>query len=226
MNLGNIQNSFDPTPITAQSPSLSEFLNLLEPYDDTSPSAPTDRGTCSESCYLPVYSTTSKLLSLWTEQKDAPLESIIGLLDEATIHAAKYLACLNCDPGCARLVNLAMLHQRQMDRLCEIVKRPEAYIKEDATRLRLGAYQTSRSDDAMLKRMLLLRITRDPASYMADFQAKARGFEERFVQGTLVLEEAGRLTLRWLLDIAGNLTKRLRCIQFKLEREDWGLDIL
>ena len=90
----------------------------------------------------------------------------------------------------------------------------------------LGSYQPSTEDDLVLKRIMLLGVTRRVRASVNAFRERANGFEERHAAGILELAEAGRLNLVWILGIAANLTRRLDEVRSALENEDWGGDIV
>lgn len=90
----------------------------------------------------------------------------------------------------------------------------------------LGNYQPSGEDDLVLKRIMLLGVTRKVRASVDAFRERAKGFDERHAAGILELAEAGRLNLVWILGIAANLTRRLDALRSMLEKEDWGEDIV
>ncbi|CAG9988329.1 unnamed protein product [Clonostachys byssicola] len=208
------------------SPSLSDFLDSIEPPSPPPSTSVADRGKCAESCFLPVHKMTSELMGIETDSSRNSLENLLKMLDQSIIYAGKYLACPNCDPGCPRIMNLSFLHQRQVTLLINITKDPAAFIHEQAPRVSLGEYQVSREDDIALKRMLLLRVARDLLKSVNECHDRSMEFERRFKEGTLDLGDIGKLNLRWLLDIAANLTRRLNCVKSQLENNEWGLYIL
>ncbi|CAH0052089.1 unnamed protein product [Clonostachys solani] len=223
----NLDQTFSSNHLDYQlrnSPSLSDFLDSIESPGPPPSTNVADRGKCVESCFLPVHKITSELVGIEADSSRNSLENLLRMLDQSIIYAGKYLACLNCDPGCPRIMNLSFLHQRQVTLLSNIAKDPAAFIHEQAPRVTLGEYQASREDDATLKRMLLLRVARDILKSVNECNDRSREFEKSFKEGTLDLGDIGKLNLRWLLDIAENLTKRLNCIRSLLENNQWALD--
>jgi hypothetical protein len=148
----------------------------------------------------------------------------LQLLDEAVVNAAKYMACLDCDAGCPRLMNLALLHQRQVNTLSEVAKSPATFLC-DGTSVSFGAYRSCREDGLAFQRLVLLRIVRNVTKSIEEFQERAEDFQSRFLAGTLELGDAGKLNLKWLLDIGSNLARRLGCIKSILEKEDWIAEV-
>lgn len=123
-------------------------------------------------------------------------------------------------------MNLAMLHQRQVNLLCEIAKNPGTHLGNDTTHVALGTFQPSKQDDLSLKRLMLQNATRDVKMLVEKFHQGARDFEERYIAGTLELGDAGKLNLTWLLGVASNLERRLHCIKLLLEKEDWASELI
>jgi hypothetical protein len=152
------------------------------------------------------------------------LDMILQLLDEAVFNAAKYMACPDCDAGCPRLMNLALLHQRQVNTLCEVAKSPATFLCDENCVV-LGGYRSCREDGLAFKRLVLLRIVKNVIKSIEEFQERATDFQSRFLAGTLELGDAGKLNLKWLLDIGSNLARRLGCIRSILEKEDWTSEI-
>lgn len=140
----------------------------------------------------------------------------------ASSHADQYLDCPLCDTGCTRLMNLAQLHQRQLNVLCDMCSNPTLYLGGDSARVTLGKYEPSREDDVLLKRIMLLGVARKVSASVDSFQSRVKRSDERHAAGTLQLAEAGKLNLVWLLGTAANLTRRLDTIKSLLEKEDWG----
>ncbi|VUC23453.1 unnamed protein product [Clonostachys rosea] len=206
------------------SPSLSDFLDSIEPPSPPPSTNVADRGKCVESCFVPVHKMTSEFVGIEADSSRNSLENVLKMLDQSITYAGKYLACLNCDPGCPRIMNLSFLHQRQVTLLSNIAKDPATFMHDTTPRVTLGEYQTSREDDITLKRVLLLRVARDILKSVDECHDRSMEFEKRFKEGTLDLGDIGKLNLRWLLDIAANLTKRLNCIRSLLENNEWALD--
>lgn len=125
-------------------------------------------------------------------------------------------------------MNLAMLHQRQANLLCEIAKGPADYLgnaADDTARVMLGDYQPSRGDDVTMKRLMLLGEARLVDSLVGDFHNKVQGFEDRDVAGTSKLSETGKINVRWLLDVSANLKKRLDCVKTVIGNPDWAANV-
>ncbi|CAM1505909.1 Fc.00g115460.m01.CDS01 [Cosmosporella sp. VM-42] len=165
---------------------------------------------------------TNQLAVVAETPGETGLDRILRLFEQVTTYADKYLTCPNCDAGCPRLMNLAMLHQRQVNLLCEIAKNPITYLSSDTTRVALGEYQPCIELDIMLKRIMLLGAVRCFGASVSKFTEKAGDFEARHIAGTLELGEVGKLNLKWLLDVAANLRRRVDCIKIILEKEDWA----
>lgn len=163
-----------------------------------------------------------KLIAALNERGSAGLGNNMQLLDEASVCANKYLDCSLCDTGCTRLMNLAQLHQRQLNMLCDICSNPTLYLREDPARVTLGPYQPPREDDISLKRIMLLGVTRNVRVSVDGFRSRVNGFDERHAAGTLELAEAGKLNLLWLVGIAANLARRLDTVKAVLEKQDWA----
>lgn len=213
--------------LTSKSPSLTDFLDFLKSPSPPPSSGIKDRQKCSESCYGPIHNMAHEFACIVDDPGGTSLDKIMQLFDLAATHAAKYLACPSCDAGCVRHINLGVLLQRQVNVLGNVAENPAVHVGNDATRVsfKLGEYRASKEDDIMLKRMLLLRVIRGLSTSVLEFNSQARGYEERHLGGTLELGEAGKLNLKWLLDIAESLTRRLDCIKFILEKDDWALHL-
>ncbi|KAM6540151.1 hypothetical protein FALCPG4_001889 [Fusarium falciforme] len=211
---------------TSNSPSLTDLIDSLNTSPPPSSSSPSQEQRCPDSCYASIHDKANILSDIFNSPGQTRLDEILQLLQDVHQLATKYLSCPNCDAGCPRLMNLAMLHQRQVNLLCEIAKNPSVHLGNDTTRVGLGAFQPSKQDDFSLKRLMLQNATRGVNILVEKFHQGARNFEERYIAGTLELGDAGKLNLTWLLGVASNLERRLHCIKLLLEKEDWASEMI
>lgn len=178
----------------------------------------------SVTCHVSIQQATDSLLDVPSEEETAKLEKALKSLQSTSNLAYRYILCPSCDNGCPRLINLALLHQRQVNLLCNIAKNPTTYL-DDVTDcgsfVRLGEYQPSKHDELLLRQVMMLGATRDVGCRVRDFESHAREYQEGDVVGTNKLSEAGKLNLKWLLDVATNLTRRLECVKSTVERAEW-----
>ncbi|KAF4948496.1 hypothetical protein FSARC_13733 [Fusarium sarcochroum] len=209
----------------ANSPSLTEIMDALNSPPPTQSSSPKERQKCPNACYAAIHDLNGNFDSITRDPGGTGLDDMLALLQQAFHQVEQYLACENCDAGCPRLMNLAMLHQRQVTLLCEITKGPADYLSNDMTRTVLGSFQSAKKDDLCIKQLMLRHATRDVKISVDAFHEGARVFEERYIAGTLELGEAGKLNLKFLLDVSANLGRRLDCVRVLLERDDWASDL-
>ncbi|KAK5996781.1 hypothetical protein PT974_02123 [Cladobotryum mycophilum] len=179
-------------------------------------------------CYLSNQTWAKLIDSSAKDPEKASLDNILQSLRESSAHIVNYLACPHCDNGCPRLVNLAMLHQRQVGLMCTITKNPAAFLHgpaNGAVRFTLGVYQLNEQDDCNFKRLAVLSAARSVESQVTNFDDIIRGHQDAEFMGTSASEisESAKLNLRWLLDVARNLRSRLRVIISMLEKQEWGL---
>ncbi|KAK3311725.1 uncharacterized protein B0T15DRAFT_424431 [Chaetomium strumarium] len=180
---------------------------------------------CPDACYASVHAACNKLISTLNQRGSAGLDVCMTVLDSASEHACKYLACVLCDTGCTRLMTLALLHQRQLNLLCDICANPSLYLWDNDMRVSLGSYRPpNRERDVAVKRAMLLGVASGVRERVEVIRDRLEEFEDRIERGVLELAEAGRLNLQWLLAITGNLVRRLDTIKALLAREDWGLN--
>ncbi|KAJ3540263.1 hypothetical protein NM208_g5140 [Fusarium decemcellulare] len=210
------------TGLTADSPSLTELVGSLNSPPPPQSSSPKERQKCPDGCYASIHDLANSFNNVTAQPGQTSLGEILQLLQQAFHLSTKYLQCPNCDAGCPRLMNLAMLHQRQVTLLCELAKEPASHLANDSTRIALGSFRSSKEDDLSLKRLMLKNATRDTKKLVDDFHEGAKDFEDRYIAGTLILGEAGKLNLTWLLDVAANLGRRLDCVRVLLDQEDWA----
>lgn len=118
-----------------------------------------------------------------------------------------------------------MLHQRQVTLLCEIAKQPVHHLGNDMTKTVLGGFLPSEQDGLEIKQLMLRHATRNVKMSVEALHQGARGFEERYIAGTLELGDAGKLNLKWLFDVSANLDRRLDCVRVLLERDDWASEL-
>ncbi|KAF4461106.1 hypothetical protein FALBO_12098 [Fusarium albosuccineum] len=208
--------------LTADSPSLTELVGSLNSPPPPQSSSPKERQKCPDGCYASIHDLANSFNNVTAEPGQTSLDEILQLLQQAFQLSTKYLQCPNCDAGCPRLMNLAMLHQRQVTLLCELAKEPASHLANDSTRVALGSFQPNKEGDLSLKRLMLKNATRDTKKLVDDFHKGAKDFEDRYIAGTLILGEAGKLNLTWLLDVAANLGRRLDCVRVLLDQEDWA----
>ncbi|EEU39720.1 uncharacterized protein NECHADRAFT_79498 [Fusarium vanettenii 77-13-4] len=214
------------TVFTSNSPSLTDLIDSLDTPPPPSSSSPSQGQRCPGLCYILIHDKANILSDIFNSPGQTSLDEILRLLQDVYQLATKYLSCPNCDAGCPRLMNLAMLHQRQVNLLCEIAKAPSVHLENDTTRVGLGIFHPSKQDDLSLKRLMLQNATRDVEMLVEKFHQGAREFEERYIAGTLELGDAGKLNLTWLLGVASNLERRLHCIKLLLEKEDWASELI
>ncbi|KAI8721234.1 hypothetical protein NCS52_00570300 [Fusarium sp. LHS14.1] len=211
---------------TSNSPSLTDLIDSLDTPPPPSSSSPSQGQRCPNLCYTLIHDKANILSDIFNSPGQTRLDEILRLLQDVYQLATKYLSCPNCDAGCPRLMNLAMLHQRQVNLLCEIAKNPDTHLSNDTTHVALGTFHPSKQDDLSLKRLMLQNATRDVKTLMEKFHQGARDFEEGYIAGTLDLGDAGKLNLTWLLGVASNLERRLHCIKLLLEKEDWASELI
>ena len=217
--------------LLGQSQAIGDFGNLTNTLPITDPTTPISRPSnrdgekCPDACYASVHSEGNRLISTLNERGAVGLDKCMAVVDSASSHASKYLACSLCDTGCTRLMTLALLHQRQLNILCDIAANPSLYLSDDA-HVSLGIYRPpSRETNVAVKKVMLLGIVRGAREPVEGIRERVRGFEERVGKGAMELAEAGRLNLKWLLEITANLTRRLDTVKAVLEREDWGMGV-
>ncbi|UPK89478.1 hypothetical protein LCI18_000413 [Fusarium solani-melongenae] len=211
---------------TSNSPSLTDLINSLDTPPPPSSSSPSQGQRCPDSCYASIHDKANILSNIFNAPGQTSLDAILQLLQDVFQLATEYLRCPNCDAGCPRLMNLAMLHQRQVNLLCEIAKNPGTHLSNDTAHVALGTFQPSKQDDLSLKRSMLQNAARDVRILVEQFHQGARDFEERYIVGTLELGDAGKLNLTWLLGVASNLERRLHCIKLLLEKDDWASEMI
>ncbi|KAF4448784.1 hypothetical protein F53441_7833 [Fusarium austroafricanum] len=220
--LGQDQGGISETSASANSPSVTEIVNALNSPPSTQNSSPRPRQKCPNACYSVIHELNSTLDIITRDPGQTSLDEILMLFQRAFRQSAQYLACENCDAACPRHINLAMLHQRQVTLLCELAKTPEDHLSNDMTRASLGSFQPSKQDDLSIKQLMLRQATRNVKMSVEAHHEGAKEFERRHIEGTLELGDAGKLNLKWLLDISENLRRRLDCVRVLLERDDWA----
>lgn len=209
-------------------PSLTNFLNSIKTPSPPQSSQAENRQQCPFSCHMAVQMMTDSMGSTTNNPDTVSLDKILQLFQHASSLATRYITCSYCDNGCPRVMNLAMLHQRQANWLCEIARNPAVYLASAinaALRMSLGDYRPSNRDNILIKRIMLLSVARDVDSAVDEFHARAKSFEEKDASGESRLSEAGKLNLKWLLDVAANLKERLHTVKSILEQTGWGLDV-
>ncbi|WZH44345.1 uncharacterized protein QYS62_005367 [Fusarium acuminatum] len=199
-------------------------MNIINSPPTQSPS-PKKRPKCPNTCYANIHELNGTLDAVSRDPGQTSIDEILALFQRTFHQSAQYLACENCDAGCPRHINLAMLHQRQVTLLCEIAKQPVHHLGNDMTKTALGSFLPSEQDDLEIKQLMLRHATRNVKISVEALHQGARGFEERHIAGTLELGDAGKLNLKWLLDVSANLDRRLDCVKVLLERDDWASEL-
>ncbi|KAM3538928.1 hypothetical protein ARSEF1564_008167 [Beauveria bassiana] len=152
------------------------------------------------------------------------LDIVLCSLQEVAAHVASYLECPNCCTSWPRLMNLAMLHQRQVALMCVIAKSPSAFIggpASDNLRFTLGLYQLSEENNAMFKRLVIPSTARNIDHLVANFDDSIRAHQDLELTASVVSEtESAKLNLRWLLDFSRNPKSRLKAIICILEKPE------
>jgi len=177
-------------------------------------------------CYLSNHTLVSRIDAAIKDPDRTGLDRIFQALQDASLHVSSYLACARCNGGCPRLINLAVLHQRQVSLLCSMAKNPAAYLggaASEGLRFALGAYRLPDEDDLDHKRIALLGAARRIDALVTSFDDRVRSHQDAEMVGEPGIEmtEAARLNLRWLLDVARNLKSRLKVILSILENANW-----
>ncbi|KAI0007344.1 hypothetical protein F4779DRAFT_592461 [Xylariaceae sp. FL0662B] len=211
--------------LTSPGPSMSPFR-----FDIGNNSNTTLGQTHSCCCYLKNQTCLSRMESAIKEPTKTGLDKILQAFQDISLHIASYLACKQCDGDCPRLMNLAMLHQRQVSLLCFMTKNPATHIRNsgtEAVRFTLGIYQLSDQEDANHKRLVILDAARKVDSQVASFDDLIRNHQDKDIMGsgTSEMPESAKLNFKWLLDVARNLKSRLKVIVSILEKVDWALDV-
>lgn len=212
--------SFLPTPTSG--PALSPF-NLGLPTD----TAANNFWTASPcNCYVLNQSFVNRIDAIVKEPATFALDTVLCSLQEVAAHIASYLDCPHCGTSCPRLMNLAMLHQRQVALMCVIAKNPSAFIggpTSDNLHFTLGLYQLPEQNNAMFKRLVILSAARNIDQLVANFDDSIRAHQDLEFTGSVVSEtESAKLNLRWLLDVSRNLKSRLKAIVCILEKPEWA----
>ncbi|KAM0224924.1 hypothetical protein ACHAQD_001722 [Fusarium lateritium] len=197
-------------------------MNIITSPPPTQSPSPKQRPKCPNTCYAAIHELNGSLDAVSRDPAQTSIDEILALFQRAFHQSAQYLSCDDCDAGCPRHINLAMLHQRQVTLLCDIAKQPAHYLENDTTRISLGNFLPSEMDDLKIKQLMLRQATRNVKTSVEAFHQGARGFEERYIAGTLELGDAGKLNLKWLLDVSANLDRRLDCVRVLLEQENWA----
>jgi hypothetical protein len=197
-------------------------MNIINSSPPTQSPSQKQRPKCPNACYAAIHELNGSLDAVSRDPGQTSIDEILALFQRTFHQSAQYLACENCDAGCPRHINLAMLHQREVTLLCEIAKQPVHYLGNDMTKTALGSFLPSKQDDLEIKQLMLRHATRNVKMSVEAFHQGARRFEERHIAGTLELGDAGKLNLKWLLDVSANLDRRLDCVKVLLERDDWA----
>ncbi|KIL89025.1 hypothetical protein FAVG1_07419 [Fusarium avenaceum] len=197
-------------------------MNIINSPPPTQSPSPKQRPKCHNACYAAIHELNGTLDAVSRDPGQTSIDEILALFQRTFHQSAQYLACENCDAGCPRHINLAMLHQRQVTLLCEIAKQPVHHLGSDMTKIVLGSFLPSEEDDLEIKQLMLRHATRNVKMSVEALHQGARGFEERYIAGTLELGDAGKLNLKWLFDVSANLDRRLDCVRVLLERDDWA----
>ncbi|KAI5920514.1 hypothetical protein F4810DRAFT_682268 [Camillea tinctor] len=211
--------------LTSPGPSMSPFRFDM---DNNTNTALAQNHSCY--CYFTNQTCLSRMESVTKEPTKTGLDKILQAFQDISVHITNYLACSHCDGGCPRLMNLAMLHQRQVSLLCAITKNPATFIRNsgtEAVRFTLGIYQLSDEEDRNHKRLVILNAARNVDSLVAGFDDLIRNHQDKDIMGsgTSEMPESAKLNLKWLLDVARNLKGRLKNIVSILEKPDWALDV-
>ncbi|KAH8718738.1 hypothetical protein HC256_003364 [Beauveria bassiana] len=153
-------------------------------------------------------------------------DTVLCSLQEVAAHVASYLGCPNCGTSCPRLMNLAMLHQRQVALMCVIAKSPSAFTggpASDNLRFTLGLYQLSEENNAMFERLVILSTARNIDHLVANFDDSIRAHQDLELTASVVSEtESAKLNLKWLLDVSKNLKSRLETNIRILVKPEWA----
>ncbi|KGQ08210.1 hypothetical protein BBAD15_g6450 [Beauveria bassiana D1-5] len=154
------------------------------------------------------------------------LDIVLCSLQEVAAHVASYLDCAKCCTSCPRLMNLAMLHQRQVALMCVIAKSPSAFTggpASDNLRFALGLYQLPEENNAIFKRLVILSTARNIGHHVANFDDSIRAHQDLELTASVVSEtESAKLNLKWLLDVSRNLKSRLETNIRILEKPEWA----
>ncbi|KAI1384846.1 uncharacterized protein F4822DRAFT_374721 [Hypoxylon trugodes] len=166
-----------------------------------------------------------RMLSAINEPQGIGLDEILQIFQDISTHSANYFNCTQCDE-CPRLINISMLHQRQVRLLCTIAKNPTTYLQHPngkAVRLTFGSFQLSERDDLDHKRLLILTAARNVDSLVSSFNDNISRHQSKTAQSSSGTTEAAELTFKWLSDIARNLKSRLKVIASIVKEPDWVL---
>ncbi|KAI0130138.1 hypothetical protein BJ170DRAFT_302603 [Xylariales sp. AK1849] len=202
----------------------TDLLALLSSGPPKSPASKADSTSCD--CYLSNQIHLDHIDLAIKEPTDISLDRILQALQNASTHVNRYLACSRCDNFCPRLLNLAMLHQKQVNLMCAMAKNPSIYLRcpdSDALRFTLGIYQLSERDDLKFKGLAILAAAHNLDDLVAGFDDMARSYQERDSADGSILSDLARLNLKWTLDVAGHLKSRLKVIISILRQDDWAL---
>lgn len=212
--------------LSARTPSLTDFLESDKLATPPLLHAPKKHTTCTRNCYVLVHTITNQLANISEDPERTSLDQIFRTFEDAKAESAVYRACTNCDPGCHRLTTLSMLHQRQLNLICNLAKNPGKFLNHDRTHVMIGDFQPPKNVDLMLKRMMLLRVAHDLRTSTTKFSDIVKDFQDKHRSGASKLSEAGKLNIKWLSEIGEYLRNGLDGIESLLEKDTWAESIL